>query len=81
MLRNNKGMICTAAIAFYACTFAITVTSVILTPKHRARKVVEFCQVEGFSESYCKNHVADMSKENILAYIRDDGKTKSIINY
>lgn len=67
---NNKGVVTVLTIYLWA-NAALIGSSVMLTPSFRERKAMEYCQAEGGSATFCKQTVAGMSKEDVLAYIKD----------
>jgi len=88
-LRNNR------ACAWYVILWLTPATSIfweaaatmggaayVMRHKHRARKAVEFCVAEGYTDYICNQNVKLLSREEILAYIKDDTiPNKQIKNY
>jgi len=78
-LRSKKGVFhilwFTPATSVFLC-IATTLTSIAMLPKvkaaHRERKAVEFCIAEGQTQEFCSEAVSEMTRKEILDYIRDD---------
>ena len=83
-LNSKKGEVFTIAgiyTLFASIGAATIIASILLTPSHRVRKAISFCEKEGMTTEVCKDKVKDMTKKDILSYIKDDGKEKSILDY
>jgi hypothetical protein len=70
---NKKGETVTIGISIFAlymiANAALVAASVALTPSHRERKALEYCQADGIKN--CEDFVLAMNKKEILAYIKD----------
>ena len=77
MKLNNRGAITLFLIAPYiiGAGFAVigygAVTTKFSTQSFRERKANEYCLASGKTSDFCKTAVNAMSKDEVLAYIKD----------
>ena len=67
---NNKGIVGFTLAAVIVGGLAI-VALPFMTPRFRVQKANEICVEDGMSEGLCAEKVKQMSKTEILEYIRD----------
>lgn len=68
---NKKGEVILGYV-FGVIVVGMVAAAAVLTPNHRIRQANEFCQDAGYSANFCEYKVENMSKDQILAYIKDD---------
>lgn len=80
-MKNKRG-VTGAEIMFLSMALGMSISAYCLKDSFRARKANEFCVAEGVHTSdQCKAIVTQMSKDQILDYIRDDDVPPQIDNY
>jgi hypothetical protein len=72
MRLNKRGVIGGPDAAFLAAVTLNLIATYFVTDSFRERKAVEFCVSNGVAVEECVESVKKMSKEDILAYIKDD---------
>lgn len=79
-MRNSRG-VTGAEIMFLSMALGMSISAYCLKDSFRERKANEFCVAEGKTSEECKVIISQMSKSEILDYIRDDDVPPQIDNY
>lgn len=75
---NKKGMMVVEAM-FLGLFGSAIIAAILTTPQHRIKMGIKRCEAEG--QTSCDVRVPELTKANLLHYIRDDGVVKSINDY